>query len=370
MMKPTYVLDSEIYKNYFLIGFMDIATDEVWSAEVVGANSRMTKEDRVWLRNWMRKFTVGFNSKGFDFPIIYAAIEGRTVGELKKIANDIIIGGMKPWDVEKEWGIEIPRELDHIDLIEVAPGAGSLKIFNGRLHGKRMQDLPVHHDAVLTNDEIEGVFTYWKNDLQATKLLFNSLSAHLDLRTALSKQYKMDLRSKSDAQVAEAIIKSEIEKITGERLKKTEFKGSRSFRYEAPDYIRYRDPLLIGIVNKIEDWEFQVQRTGKVEMPPFLAETPIPIGNSIYKIGIGGLHSTEERVAHRADDDHLLIDCDCTSYYPSIITTLGLYPERLGTLFLRVYQGIIQKRIAAKRRQQQIEAEIKALEKQLKEAED
>ena len=363
-MKRAFVLDSEIFKNYFLIGFMDIATDKVWSVEAVGENSTLSKEDRLWLRDWMRRFTIGFNSKGFDLPIIYAAIAGRTVGELKKIANDIIQGGMKPWDVEREWGIEIPK-LDHIDLIEPAPGAGSLKIFNGRLHGKRMQDLPIHHDAVLSTDEIEIVFDYWKNDLQATKLLFNSLSAHLDLREALSRQYKIDLRSKSDAQVAEAIIKHEIEKINGERLGKGEKGGSRTFKYEAPDYIRYRDPLLIDIVEKLEDWTFRVGSSGKVEMPPFLSETPIPIGNSVYSMGIGGLHSTEERVKHVADDEYDLTDHDVESFYPRIITSLGLYPERLGKVFLKVYKTIIARRLSAKHRQKEIENEIKALKVQM-----
>lgn len=364
-MKPTYVLDSEIYRNYFLIGFMDIATDKVWSIEAVGSNSRLSKEDRIWLRGWMKRKTVGFNSKGFDLPIIYAAIEGRTVGELKKIANDIISGGMKPWDVEREWGIEIPRNLDHIDLIEVSPGQASLKIYNGRLHGKRMQDLPIHHDAVLSESEIEEVYDYWKNDLQATKLLHSGLSAHLDLREELSKQYKIDLRSKSDAQVAEAIIKSEIEKINGQRLGKSESKGVKGFHYQAPDYIRFKDPLMNEIVDKIEDWEFRVGKGGKVEMPPFLAETPIKMGNTVYKMGIGGLHSTEERVAHLSDAEHDLTDHDVESFYPRIITSLGLFPERLGKVFLRVYKGIIARRLEAKHRQKEIEKEIKALKEQI-----
>lgn len=362
MTKPVYVLDSEIYRNYFLLGFMDVTTDKVWSVEAVGENSRLSKEDRQWVRKWMRKATVGFNSIGFDLPLIYAAIEGRTVGELKKIANDIIQGNMKPWDVEKEWGFEIPRDLDHIDLIEPTPAKGSLKIFNGRLHGKRMQDLPIHHDAVLTTDEIEVVYEYWKNDLQSTKLLHASIEGHLDLRRELSKIYKMDLRSKSDAQVAEAIIKKEIEKATGQRIVKESFKTGGSFKYEAPSYIRYSDPQLTEIVRQIEEWDFRVQKTGKVELPDFLADTPIKIGGSVYKMGIGGLHSTEKQAAHVADINNSLTDHDVESFYPAIITTLGLFPERLGKVFLKVYKNIIARRLEAKHKQKEIEKEIKALE--------
>lgn len=110
MSKLTFVFDIEIFRNYLLIGFMDIETDEVVSVECVGENSRLSKKDRQWLRDFMRRHrTVGFNSRNFDFPILYGAIAGMTCLQLKGMANDIIEGGMKHWEIADAYGIDIPR---------------------------------------------------------------------------------------------------------------------------------------------------------------------------------------------------------------------------------------------------------------------
>ena len=75
----------------------------------------------------------------------------------------------------------------------------------------------------------------------------------------------------------------------------------------------------------------------------------VKIGDSIYKMGMGGLHSSEKTVAHIATEDTLLIDRDVASYYPFIILLLGLYPKHLGKHFLKVFKIIVDRRIAAKR---------------------
>lgn len=367
-MKPIQFVDTEIYKNYALIGGA-LGNGKVWSVEIEGADSCLSKEDRIWLRDRMReRSTVGFNLQPFDLPIIYGAIAGLKVSEIKKIANDIIEGGMRSWDIEEEYGFEIPRKIDTVDLIEVAPGKASLKIYNGRLHGTRMQDLPIAPDAELTEDEIDETFRYWKNDLQATRLLHTNLKSQIELREALSKQYGIDLRSKSDAQVAEAIIVQQVGKILGYKPKKPTIKPGTKFRYRAPDYIRFHSPQMNDILDMIEDHEFRVGPTGKVLMPAFLSEAEIRIGSSVYSMGIGGLHSTEERVSHVADGTYSLFDVDVASYYPNIILTLGLYPKQLGPAFLKVYRSIVTRRLAAKDKAKALKKEIEALEAQIAQA--
>jgi hypothetical protein len=95
--------------------------------------------------------------------------------------------------------------------------------------------------------------------------------------------------------------------------------------------------------------EFIVPESGKVEMPTELAKASIRIGKSVYKMGIGGLHSTEKNASHYADEDCVLIDRDVASYYPAIILRLGLMPGQMGEHFLSVYSQIVQRRLEAKR---------------------
>jgi DNA polymerase elongation subunit (family B) len=398
--KRTLIHDIEIFENYLLIGFQDIDTGEIWSWESDGP--ALSKPDAAAIRKFvMKHLIVGFNSRGFDMLILFAALQGFTVKALKKLTNEIILGRptpngfeqRKPWDIEREWQIKIPDSLDHIDLIEVAPGKASLKIYNGRMHGRRMQDLPIQPEAVLTREEKEGVYTYWQNDLAATKLLYQKLGEQIALRTALSKEYKMDLRSKSDAQVAEAVIKKQVADITGTVPKKPELSSIKPFFYCAPEYIRFENPTLRQVVSNIEAWEFKLdKRTGKVQMPDFLSSADITfeaigerlgnlteeedeegdgkltVGQTVYRMGIGGLHSTEKRAVHVADEENDYIDADVASYYPRIILNLGLYPESMGKVFLKVYRGIVDRRLVAKAKQGEIGAEIAALKAQIAQA--
>lgn len=217
--KRTYVFDSEIYRNYFCVRFKDVETKKLVSWEMEPGD----KLDRRSLREHIESnLIIGFNSANFDIVILYAAIAGFSVKKLKEIADDIIRGDMKPWDIEREYKFKIPKpwEIDHIDLIEVAPGKASLKLYNGRLHGRRMQDLPYPPDAVLTPEQIDETYKYCGNDLDATLLLWESLSEQIKLREGMSREYGIDLRSKSDAQVAEAVIKREVKRILGRDVKR------------------------------------------------------------------------------------------------------------------------------------------------------
>src|SRR5665648_505827 len=54
--------------------------------------------------------------------------------------------------------------------------------------------------------------------------------------------------------------------------------------------------------------------------------------------------------------DFYLIDKDCTSYYPSIILGLRLYPTHMGDCFLEVYETIVNKRLEAKRNKDKVVA--------------
>jgi len=91
-----------------------------------------------------------------------------------------------------------------------------------------------------------------------------------------------------------------------------------------------------------------VAANGSVEMPAWMTKLRVRIGDGAYKMGIGGLHSTESCVAHVADDTHILVDRDVASYYPSIILTCGLSPKHMGEAFSKVYRGLVDKRLAAK----------------------
>jgi len=340
--KQTLILDTEVYIDYFLLSFLNAETGNVREFEMFPGQPFDTETVK---RIMSRYRVVTFNGNGFDIPIISEAVRGSGTAVLKKVANDIIVRGKRSWEI----GIE-PMKCDHIDLIEVAPGIASLKIYGGRLHCDKMQDLPIDPDAHISPAERVQLKTYCVNDLRTTKALYDKLKPQIELRERMSSEYGVDLRSKSDAQIAEAVIGKQVAKAMGvDRLYRPELEPDAEFRYTPPTFIQFASEPLQEVLRNVCDTTFVVPESGKVDMPKSLSNAKIQIGEGVYRMGIGGLHSSEKSVAYVADDDYLLIDRDVASYYPAIILNTNLAPDHMGKAFSDVYEQIVKRRLTAKR---------------------
>ena len=339
------VHDLEIYPNYFLAAFKNWKTNKVVTFELFPGKPVMDYQKLLWI---VHNFCiVGFNSIKFDSPILWLALNGASLTEIHDAVISIIKFNAMPRDIEHQYGFK-QGWINHIDLIEVAPLTGSLKIYGGRLHAPRLQDLPYDPTENLTEAQAEDVKLYCINDLDLTSLLLTNLCPQLELRTAMSLQYGQDLRSKSDAQIAEAVITSEVSKLNGSWTRRPKIMPGTSYKYNVPDFIMYQSDHLKHMLEMVRNADFVIKQNGQVEMPKELNNFSVKIGNSIYRMGIGGLHSSEETVYHKATEDTLLIDRDVASYYPRIILNQQLFPKHLTTNFLDVYDSIVEKRLKAK----------------------
>jgi hypothetical protein len=164
----------------------------------------------------------------------------------------------------------------------------------------------------------------------------------------MGNTYGLDLRSKSDAQIAETVITSELAK-EGIKAVKPILKESYRARYVAPDFVKFESYDLNSLLEEVEGIRFGLQANGSVKMPPELAKRKIIIGNTTYKMGIGGLHSQEKSLSVVSNETHVMRNADFASYYPFIILNLGLFPKHLGKEFLNVYRKIVETRIKAKK---------------------
>ena len=288
---------------------------------------------------------VSFNGIKFDAPLIAAWLADRTVMEIKQLAGQMIENRLMPWDVYGMLGVQnLP--IDHIDLFEVAPGPMiSLKTYEGRMHMKRMQDLPFDHTKDLTPKECKLLQEYCFNDIEATETLFHTLSEQIELRKRMSIEYDIDLRSKSDAQMSEAILR----KIVG--IKKSNYRPS-SVQYVAPSIIKTRHPDLLHLIGMLESELFKINFANGSPIEPAWMKEPFHFRGGIYKIGLGGLHSQHDlEVCYEADDEWMISDIDAASYYPSILLNCGLVPELSGDrgeAFLDAYADIYHRRLDAK----------------------
>jgi len=355
------ILDSEIYPNYFLCSFLDIETREIIHFEKMNDGDL---DRKGLLRVMNNNLTGSFNGNGFDLYIIQYALQGASNAQLKKLCDAIINDPRASWMVAKDFNLSIDDAWDHVDIMQVPIGQASLKIYGGRLNAPRLQDLPIQPDAILSRTEADTIKSYCINDLETTELLFNDLKQQVELRVRMSEQYGIDLRSKSDAQIAEAVIKSELHNLTGKDYRRP-MNPPTSVRYRNPKIINFKTKQLGDILARLLRQKFDLKANGQVAVPNWIAGQLIKINKTFYQMGVGGLHSCESQQRVVATDNTVLFELDAASYYPAIILQQKLAPVNLGAPFLNVYKTIVDRRLKAKHEMNRIKKEIAELQKQL-----
>lgn len=340
-------LDIECYRNYFLVMFCN-ENGKAKGYEIFdGDASAFSYQEIAKLITQKDVELVTFNGNSYDIPMLMLALSGASTESLKSASDQIITKNLRPWNFYRQNGLNEP-DLNHIDLIEVAPSMVGLKMYGGRMHFPKLQELPVEPDATLTREQADIIKKYCKNDTLVTMELYNKLEGQIELRRAMSDQYGLDLRSKSDAQIAEAVLKGEYQRLTGAAPSKTEI-AYTSFFYEPPSYIKFVTEYLHEKLEIIKSAEMVIEETGHVKMPKEIADMKIEIGGNKYKIGIGGLHSQESEVCHTSTDGYVLIDRDVASYYPNLMLNMDMSPGSFGEHFQTVYRKILEERLVAKR---------------------
>jgi len=343
------IVDVECLRDYFLLASRNTVTGEVLRFEMFeGHPLDVAGVSRLMLEN----LTGSFNGLGYDLPIIACALRGFSCAQLKAVSDRIIKTRAPGWMALGEVGVSVPPGWDHIDVMPVLPGKVSLKIYGGRLHAPLLQSFPVDFDAPLPPSARAGLREYCVNDLETTEMAFRCVSAQIKLRMAMSKQYGIDLRSRGDAQIAEAVLLHELGKVGTKPAP-----APASFRLRPVDFIAFETEELRAVSREVFRSEFGYGASGNVLIPPSLASMDISFAGRKYKLGIGGLHSMEKSQTVRAGDDLLLGDLDVSSFYPSIMLGQRLFPPSLGREFLRLFRSIVDRRIAAKRSGNKVEAE-------------
>lgn len=336
----TWVFDTEILPNRTLFCAKCVETGEwfdLWRHEDDAPNRL-----RKFLHQPDSTF-IGFNNKSFDNVIVSAFCKGRTEIEIKRISDDIITNRLASWNAMRKYGLThiIP---DDVDLIEVAPSFVGLKAYGARMHMPSLQDIPLAHDKPISEDQEPLLLEYCHNDVDTTEELLNRLEKELLLRIEMSSRYNVDMRSKSDSQMAEQAY------ITTMGLVRKNNLVPDTIRYTPPAFIKFFDSHLQELLNRVSEHTFDMNKnTGHVILPDFLGKDTIKFGTGEYQLGVGGIHSVHDKqVCHIAGND-ILCDIDAASFYPSIILECGFIPAGLGAEFVTEYRKIYERRLEAKR---------------------
>lgn len=336
----TFVYDTEVLPNYTLVGFKNVDT-----GEYVRIRRHETNAPEVLRQFMLRPDTtfIGFNNKSFDDVIVAAFVAGRSESEIKRIANDIINNRLQPWRALQKHSLP-GLGFDSVDLIEVAPSFVGLKTYGARMHMEHLQDMPLAHDEDISNEQRHEIDRYNVNDLDTTEELLRRLDGELMLRVQMSRQYGVDMRSKSDSQMAEQAY------ITSMKIPRQDNEIPLSVCYTPPAFLSFKTPVLRALLTRVSTHVFKMNTSsGHPYNPSFLGDEIVEFGTGKYQLGVGGIHSTHDKsICHTAGVDHVVCDIDAASFYPSIILECGFGPARLGERFVTEYRKIYTRRLAAK----------------------
>ena len=336
----TWVFDTETLPNRTLFCAMNVDNGEwfdLWRHEPdapARLHKFLTQPDATF---------IGFNNRDFDNVVVSAFCNNRTEIEIKRIADDLIKNRVPHWTAMRKFMIPDVK-FDSVDLIEVAPSFVGLKAYGARMHMPKLQDMPIHHNAMITDEQEPVLLEYCHNDVETTVELLRQLEKELLLRVEMSRRYGVDMRSKSDSQMAEQAY------ITSMSLKRRDNEVPATITYTPPSFLKFQSAELQGLLDRVANHVFDMNKsTGHVVLPDFLGSRTIAFGAGEYQLGVGGIHSVHDKqICHIAGDD-IMCDIDAASFYPSIILECGFVPAALGQPFVDEYRKIYERRLEAKR---------------------
>lgn len=353
--RPLSIMDIECFRDYFLVGWRDHLTGRQTLFEFYPGHPLDVQGLLAKCAHWT---AVTFNGWKYDEPILAAALTGYDNAQLKYISDCIIQENLMPWEARERFKtVRIPH-FDQIDLFNIPPHGDdkfvSLKQYEAKMHCRTIADLPFdHHEDIATPERRQIVREYWANDGEATAELATWFMAQIEQREALSAKYGVDLRSKSDAQIAEAVFKRQLGFDPGPAYVTI----GTQYLYKAPPFVYFQTPELQHLLQFIQAVPFEIGASGAALLPDALKAKQVQLAGNAFTVRMGGLHSTETSCYHLRTSTTRLRDVDVASYYPRTIDVVGMFPPQLGPAFLQIYRQLINDRIEAKRAGRKKEAD-------------
>lgn len=343
-----YVYDIECWSNFFCVTFKEVNTKEILYFEI--SPWRCDVNNLVSFIQNNKKWFIGYNNHYYDNQllnyisknswdlILMQNITSFTNTDLYNLSQDIIKND------SREYKYNLPFR--SLDLMRVGNTfQKSLKLVGCNLQHPKLQDLPYEWNHVVTEDEVSTIKLYNLNDVEITEKLYNTLLPQIKLRKEISQMYNVNVMDESDSGIANKLLEKEYSKLTGLDFK--EFKDLRTKR----DYIHFGDvifkninfqtPELKSFLDKLRSFVLIKDKT--------YFKKKVKVNDIIIKLGVGGIHSSDQPGYFKETDDQFIVDADCSSMYPATIINYGLWPEHLDRRMLTKYREIRDNRLIAKK---------------------
>jgi len=222
----------------------------------------------------------------------------------------------------------------------------SLKWCEFSMDWDNLQDMPIHHGTEIVESQIQEILDYNRNDVLATKELFDRHRGQVGLRKELTKTFGMDLLSASEPRIAKEIFGKYICEAMG--ITKKELAVMRTPR----DKIIVKDLILPFIEFETKEFNNVLKYFKSLILFPEkdVDEEKIyysqEFNGAVFEYGLGGIHGfVKEPTIFEESEDVCIMSNDIISMYPHFNFLFGVCPEHLPKeIFNPLYKGFFTQR--------------------------
>lgn len=352
--KPVWTYDIEVFPNVFHCCCKNSETGELYKFEISERKDQLTELVDFFMEPG--KIMCGYNNHHYDDLIINYLIDYYKVlvrlpywkicQSVFNMSTAIIKaegGDMKQF---KQW--KYAHYFYSMDLLTMQFSSKlrvGLKSMQVTMKYKNVQEYEGDFNLPLPTDEIDDMIAYNINDVDSTEELLNRLKKDVELRLFIEDEYGIDALSMDSVKFGESILAKKYCETA--RISMQILKDMRSPMDYIPlkdvifPFIKYKNPKLQAVLEEMkEQVVYSKERKGY--------EKKLVLSNTVYSIGVGGIHSIHTPQIFRPGPDEYIGHSDVASMYPSLLIKHKLTPRHLGESFLKVYEQIYHERIEAK----------------------
>lgn len=339
-----YIYDLETMFNCFLFTGKFEDSNDIQCFEI-----SPRRHDRDHLLSWLnylqnaRATMVGYNSLGFDYPIIHGLMNNPYTFEAitaYNMAQQIIT-------TQNSYGQERIRLQDRlipqVDLVKVNhfdnnSKRTSLKSLQFAMRSESVEDLPFPFGVDLTSEQMDLMRAYNLHDVTETEKFLKKCKHLISMRQDLINNGVLsgDVLNYSDVKIGTEYLIRKIGRakcfISGSTPRQT-IRQQIDFKDIILPKIQYRTEAFNAVLDWFRTQTIYIKSDERPRLETRLADLQ-------FHFGVGGVHASVENKSYRTTDTHVIKDVDVSGMYVAVAIANGFAPEHLGKDFSVAYKQL------------------------------
>jgi hypothetical protein len=353
------VYDIETLSNLITFCFLDLESNKKREFVLYDSDTTDTIEPLYKFLSSLIKHKyhlVGFNNIDFDAQILEFVLDNYDDWNMNRESISTIISAIYnkaqsiinlPDDtrfktLKPEYKLAIPQ----IDLFKQKhynrpAKATSLKWLQFTMRYPHVEDMPIPHGTVVSQEDIAQVLKYNWNDVDSTAAFFNKIRFETDLRVTLSEKYKQNLLNAAEPKLARNIFAGLLAQrmdipVNSLRDMRTH-RSTIALKDLILPSIKFKNKSCLKLLDKIKAEVVNVNEKSEVDNHLIFAGMDVVAG-------VGGIHGCIKPGRYKSEGDWIIHDIDIVSFYPNLAIENKLKPAHLNEAFTEIYKNIFEER--------------------------